>query len=354
MEPNAATGTNGSISIGIAGAGLIGRRHVDLVRRSSRTHLAGIADPDPRANDLGVHRFDSLDELLAAGRPDGVIVATPSALHLEHGLAAIAAGVPVLVEKPIATSVDDGLRLARAADDAGVPLLVGHHRRHSPLLAAAHQVVARGDLGAIVALTAWTMFAKPAEYFEAAPWRREPGGGPILINLIHDIDSLRMLLGDVVAVAAMASGLVRRHPVEETVAVSMRFAGGTLGALMLSDAAASPLSWELTSGEDPAYPRQKGLDCYVIAGTAGSLGIPTMRLTQSDGRADWREPMRASVIRVEAADPLERQLHHFCDVVRRVAEPAVTAADATESLRVTLAVAEAARTGRQVDCRPPP
>lgn len=338
----------------VIGAGLIGRRHVDLVSRSTHGELVGVVDPDPRAaaisHDAGVRWHRTIDDLLAADPPDGAIVATPSDLHLRHAAACIEAGVAVLVEKPIATSVDDGLRLVEAAEIHGVPLLVGHHRRHSSALAAAREVIESGILGDIVAVTATTLFAKPPDYFEAAPWRRQPGGGPVLINLIHDIDALRMLVGEVVSVQAVASSRVRRFPVEDTLAATLRFANGALGSVVVSDTAASVLSWELTSGEDPAFPRHDDRDCYVIAGTQGSLGIPTMRLTTYHGEPSWREPMRTSTATVNIVDPVARQLAHFCDVVRRSADPKVTGRDAVETLRVTLAIAEAARTGQTIPC----
>lgn len=342
----------------MVGAGLIGRRHIQLVLDSPSCRLLAVVDPDPAtdaiARDAGVRRYRRLDEVLASHPPDGVILATPNAAHVPQALRCLQDGVPVLVEKPIATSVADGIRLAADAERRGVPLLVGHHRRHSPILAAARELIMGGRLGRIVAATATTLVAKPDEYFDAAPWRRESGGGPILINLIHDIDVLRMLVGDVVSVRAVASNRVRGLPVEETVVVATEFVNGALGSLVLSDVAAAPLSWELTAGEDPAYPNHDDRDCYVLAGTHGTLGVPTMRLTTSEGQPSWRRQMRTSVARPGRADPLARQLEHFVAVIRGEAEPMVTAADATESLRVTLAVAESVATGAAIACSPTP
>ena len=344
------------LRVAVVGAGLIGRRHVELVSRSPDCDLVAVVDPDPRtvaiARTAGVPWLETVDDLLASAPPDAAIVATPSGLHLSHATACIRAGVAVLVEKPIATTVADGRRLADAATEHGVPLLVGHHRRHSPVLAAARETIRSGALGDLVAVTASTMFAKPADYFDVAPWRRQPGGGPILINLIHDIDALRMLAGEVLSVQAVASSKVRRFPVEDTVAATLRFAGGALGSIIISDTAASPLSWELTAGEDPAFPRHDGRDCYVIAGTLGSLGLPTMRLMTYDAPPSWTSPARTSVAATRPGDPLALQLAHFCDVVRRDADPLVSGRDAVETLRVTLAIGDAARTGRPVGCGP--
>lgn len=141
-----------------------------------------------------------------------------------------------------------------AAEAAGVPVQVGHHRRHSPLLKAARRVVDDGTLGPLVALTGTAMFYKPDEYFETAPWRREPGGGAILINMIHEVDDLLSICGDIVAVHAMASNRTRGFPVEDTVAIILQFANGALGTFLLSDTAASALSWEQTSRETTHIP----------------------------------------------------------------------------------------------------
>ena len=340
------------------GAGLIGARHVELVSRSSDAELAAVVEPDKRAavgaRAAGVPWYRTLGELLATDPPDAAIIATPSDLHVEHAMACVRANVAVLVEKPIATSVRDGVRLVDAAEAGGIPLLVAHHRRHSPFLLAAREAIRSGVLGELVAVTATTLFVKPSEYYDAAPWRRLPGGGPILINLIHDIDALRMLVGDVAEVQAMASNHVRRYAVEDTVAVSLRFGNGILGSMLVSDAAASPLSWELTAGEDPAFPRHEGRDCYVVAGTRGSLGIPSMRLTTYDGEPSWKRPTRTTMVPVSQADPLTRQLQHFCAVIRGAAEPHASGRDALETLRVTLAIDEAARSGHRVTCDPAP
>lgn len=337
----------------VMGAGLIGRRHIELIATSERARLLAVVDPSPAAADVAdaAPVYPGLDALLAAEQTAeaGVIVATPSHLHLPHGLACLAAGMPVLVEKPIAGTVAEGLALAEAAEVAGVPLLVGHHRRHSPLLATARDAVRSGRLGSIVAVQGSALYYKPDDYFEAAPWRHEPGGGPILINLIHEVDDLRVICGDIVAVTSMASSHTRGLPVEDTVAVTMRFASGALGTFLLSDAAAAARSWEHTSGENPAYPMAPEEDCYLIAGTKGSLAVPSMRWRSYADSPSWWDPWVTGALPVEQLDPLRAQLDHFCDVVRGKADPLVTARDAVETLRVTLAVAEAAQTGCLVE-----
>jgi len=348
----------GALRVAVAGCGAIGRRHVELIGANEDARLCGLADPAAGiaalAERLGVRAFGTLDALLDAERPDAVVIATPNRLHVDNALACIARRVPALVEKPLADDVDAGLRIVRAAESAGVPILVGHHRRHSPILAEARAVIEAGTLGRVVAVAGTALYRKPDDYFDDAPWRRAPGGGPILINLIHEIDDLRLLCGDIVAVQAMTSRATRGFPVEDTAAVTLAFASGALGTFLLSDAAASTRSWEQTSGENAAYARAANEDCYHVAGTRGSLSIPTMRMTTYAGEPSWLAPFESGIVDVRHADPLARQLAHFIAVARGAATPLVDARSALETLRVTLAVDRAARTGTLVATEPCP
>jgi hypothetical protein len=209
-------------------------------------------------------------------------------------------------------------------------------------------VIESGIVGRLVAVTGAAMFRKPDAYFDDGPWRRLGGGGPLLINMIHEIDSLRYLCGEITSVQALASSSVRGFEVEDTVAISLAFANGALGTFMLSDTAASAVSWELTSGDNPAYPNVAGVDCYVLAGDVGSLSVPTMRLTSYEGTPSWWEPLRSEVVDVDRRDPLAEQIAHFCAVIRGDAAPLVTGWDGVQNLVVAEAIVEAWRSGSVV------
>jgi predicted dehydrogenase len=333
---------------------MIGRRHIDLVTQNPDCRLAAIVDPARAAKDLAakaaVPLFPALDDLLARERPDGVILATPNRLHAEQGLLCIAAGVPALIEKPIADTVEDARRLCAAVEQAGAKVMIGHHRQHGTIMTEAGEIVRSGRLGRLVAVVGMSLYRKPDRYFAEGPWRRQPGGGPILINLIHDIGNLRTLCGEIVAIEAIASNSVRGFSVEDTAAIVLRFASGALGTFMLSDAAASAHGWELNAQEDKSFPTYPGEDSYVICGTAGSLEIPTMRLkTYAEGvEPSWFEPMRNETIAFDRADPLRRQLKNFCAVIRGEAEPVVPAREGLQNLRVIEAIKRAALTGATV------
>ena len=348
--------TRRCVRIAVAGTGLIGQEHLRRIAESAEAELAAVVDPAPAARDVaeryGVPLYSSLADLFAAQRPDGVILATPNRFHVSGGLECVAAGVPVLVEKPLAETADDGERLVLAAEAAGVPLLVGHHRRHSPLLAEARRIIGEGTLGAVVAVVGMALFRKPDDYFDAGPWRAQPGGGPILINMIHEADDLRALCGEIVRVQATATNAARGFDVEDTVAMTLTFADGALGTFMLSDAAAAVASWEQTSRENPSYAHADDQDCYLIAGTRGSLGVPTMRVRTYAGEASWWQPFEGRTAAVERHDPLAAQLAHFAAAIRGDVAPLVTGRDGLQSLRVVEAILEAAGTGGTVEVPP--
>ena len=290
------------VRIAVAGAGLIGLRHIEEIQRSGGALLSAIIDPSPRAAEVagkeGVPLYASLEECFAQDQPDGVVLATPNQLHVEQGLQCVAACVPVLVEKPVGHTLEAGQRLVEAAERVGAKLLVGHHRPHSPILRKAVEVVRSGVLGSIVGVIGSAVFYKPDSdgYYDGPhAWRREPGGGPILINMVHEVGNLRAMVGEIVAVQAMASNATRKFAVEDTVAISLRFANGALGSFLLSDTAASPKSWEQTSQENKAYPTYPEEDAYVIIGTDGSLAVPTMRLKRYERKDDrsWWKPFVA-------------------------------------------------------------
>ena len=340
--------------IAVAGAGLIGRDHIRRLVESPTCDLSAIVDPMPASKDLAdeleVPHHADLTAMIATDRPDGVVLATPNQLHVANALECMAAGLPMLLEKPVADSLAATDELLAAAESNDAVILVGHHRTHSPIMRLAVDTIRSGLLGDVVAVTGTALFYKPDDYFDVA-WRREPGGGPVLLNLIHEIHNLRMLCGEITAVEAVTSNRTRGFPVEDTAAVILVFASGALGSFLLSDAAGSGRSWEQTSQENPTYATFPDEDCYHVAGTAGSLSVPTMRVKRyaAGVTPSWWSPMAESTIDLVRQDPLTLQMEHFGAVVRGEAAPLCTIRDGAMNVRVVEAIQESARTGARVD-----
>jgi predicted dehydrogenase len=338
----------GKVRIAVVGAGLIGARHIAHVAESSEASLHSVVDPTPAGAELaarhGARHFASLDALLAADRPDGIILATPNNLHAPQGLRCIAAGIPTLVEKPIADDIAAAEALVAAARTAKIPLLVGHHRRHNPLVAEARDIVHSGALGRIVAAHAFFWIRKPDDYFDVA-WRRQPGAGPLLVNLIHDIDMLRHFCGEVEAVQAFQSNAERGHEVEDSAVVTLVFASGALGTVSISDAIASPWSWEHTASENRDYPRTDQIFMH-IGGSQASLALPGLEIWRHRGANGWLQPLTSERRVIPEQDPLRCQIAHFARVIRDGEAPLVSGEDGLNNLRVVDAVKRAAASGR--------
>ena len=336
------------IPIAVIGAGLIGRSHVQRALEQPGIELVGVADPSEEgrrvAESCNVPWFSDFDRMLASAKPSGVVVATPNGTHASIAVHCLDRGAAVFVEKPIADTLDDAKRICDASARAALPAMVGHQRRHNPIMRRAKQVIDAGRLGRPVCLTAMSTWLKPAEYFETK-WRREKGGGPILINLIHDIDQLRFLFGDVDSVQAMTSNNIREFEVEDTAVVLLRFRNGALGTVTVSDTAAAPWNWDLSAGEAERFPRQD-VNSHFLSGTDGSLTLPRLEFWHYREGKSWHDELTEERTALHLANPYAEQMRQFSAVVDGREEPLCSAVDGMRSLEVTLAVAAAARTGK--------
>lgn len=330
----------------VVGAGRIGVVHMKKV--SEEAKLAAIVDPgadsQQHAERYSVPCYHELSDALTTEKPDGVVIATPNPLHAPQARECVRAGIPTLVEKPLTDRLDEGRLLVEEAELAGVPLLVGHHRRYNPLIRAARDLIEQGRLGTLVSIHAMCWLPKPESYFDI-PWRRKAGAGPIMTNLIHDLDLMRYLCGDIDQVQAMSSSSVRGFEVEDTAVVSLRFACGALGTITLSDSVVAPWSWELTSGENPEYPTT-GESCYVIGGTQASLSLPDFGVWEFNGKKGWDQPISRISMPHEQANPLNLQIRHFANVALGKASPEVPGSEGLKSLEVLDAIQTATQSAR--------
>ena len=344
--------SQGPIRIAIFGAGLIGTKHIAQIEAHRDFTLVGIADLQVEriaARYPSVPVRSDAAGLLDEVSPDAVIIASPNALHSAHGLLCTARRIPFLLEKPVTDTLESAAQLCRAVAESGVKTLVGHHRRHHPQVAETRRLLGDGAIGAVVGVSAIWATCKPAAYFEAGAWRKEKGGGPILINLIHEIDFLRFTLGEITAVSAMASHGQRGFAVEDSAALTLAFASGAMGTLLLSDAAISPWTMEQGLGESPEFPFS-GENSYRFLGAAGALEFPNLRLwSQQNDVPNWNHPTPSRALYSGRGDPYRAQLSHFRDVVRGAAPSLQPVSDGARSLLATLAVAEAATTGTRID-----
>lgn len=326
----------------VAGGGLIGARHIAHVANHPKFDLVGVIDPDPKVRAAApVVGFESIE---AVDVPvDGIIIATPTDLHAANAEAAAARGWHMLIEKPVAGTLEQADRVVAAVERAGVKALVGHHRRYHPKVQALKAALDSGRIGKTVLASMIWAVRKPDEYFNV-PWRAGRAGSPIMINLVHELDLLRFLFGDVIHVSGFGSGALRGQGRIESGGVTLGFANGRVATLAFADTSPSPWGFEAGTGENPNI-GTTNQNMLWITGTKGAISFPS--LTLWSGAEDWSQAAQPSKISCAEGVPLVAQLEHFADVVAGRAAPLIDAQDAAKTLAVTLQI-EAALMGEQV------
>jgi predicted dehydrogenase len=330
------------LRFGVVGVGVWGERHAATLRALERdtgvVRLVAVADPDParldaQAASLGVAGYRDFQDLLAGERIDAACICTPDPHHVEPSLAALAAGLHLLIEKPLATTVDDARRIADAAARAGTVVTVGHILRHMPQYRAAHQAVAEGRIGDLIHLIA-------RRFGLIRAGERIAGRASLaMFQAIHDLDVLRWLGGPVTRVHAEASGrLLARFGAADSLCATLRFASGAIGmvecswALPLETAGALVQELDVLGTLGRVEVRQSGEGLAVTAG----------------GRPDT--PFLSLLGITPAA--LREELLAFIHAIRGGAEVAMSIPEAVEAVRLAAAVDESIRTGQPVAIAP--
>ncbi|MEM6466129.1 MAG: Gfo/Idh/MocA family oxidoreductase [Pseudomonadota bacterium] len=313
----------------VVGAGLIGARHAARVMAHANAELVGVVDPDPeRSRGHGAPGFASISDVDIP--VEGVILATPTDCHAKDVDLAAERGWPVLLEKPVAGSLSDAERVIAASDK--VPVLVGHHRRYHASVARLRAAVRQGGIGAPVLVSLIWSLRKPDAYFEGN-WR-SAGGSPVLINLVHDLDLLRHVMGEVVDLAALGGAAHRKGSRVESGGIVLRFASGAHGTIAFADTAPSPWGFEAGTAENPNIAASHQ-DMMWVTGTHGALSFPS--LTQWSGSDSWNDPQSTTRLDAPHTVPLDAQLDHFLDVIGG-ADPQITAQDAAKTLALALEI----------------
>jgi predicted dehydrogenase len=336
------------------------------------TTLSCIVEPTPAgvvlAESLGTLIYSSLEALIAARKDgkvqvDAAIVATPNTTHVSLGILCIDNDISALIEKPVAVDGASAISLLQAAERAkargsAARVLVGHHRRQNPYIRTTKKAIDSGVLGKPIAFQGIWALLKDLPYYEVE-WRKRCGsGGPILINLSHEIDNFRYLFGDINRVYVERGIETRPHEVEETVAMTLRFDSGLVGTFVLSDAVASPFNFESATGENPLIPKT-GQAVYTILGTRGSISVPEMRRWHYDAqgsKGSWMDPIEFDDSLKNGIDdvpPFTLQLRDLVAVQRGEKEPTCSGIEGCKSLFVMEAIIKSMETRKVVTVEKP-
>src|SRR3982074_3588770 len=324
----AGAGAGGALRVGVIGAGIMGSNHARVLAGLPNIMLVGIVDPLPahrtRATELiGCRTFASLHELIGEG-VDAVTVAAPTHLHHEIALACIARGIHVLVEKPIASSVEEGRDIVAAARRAGVTLMVGHVERFNPAVAAIKQAISGEDILSI-AIT------------RVGPFPPRMSNVGVVIDLaVHDIDLIRWFTeSDIVEVQPQLSSAVAER--EDIALLQFRTSSGVLAHIN-------------TNWLTPFKARNVTIatrNKYIMG------DLLTRQVTECFGfQPDGSYSMRP--LSVGHAEPLRAELQAFVGAIRTGKEPAVTGEAGVASLEIAIRCLESRAVPSESRRRPGP
>jgi UDP-N-acetylglucosamine 3-dehydrogenase len=312
----------------VIGLGTMGRNHVRVWDDAVEgVELVAVADPDPEAlrratHGRALHGYPDASEMLAAEEIDLVSVVAPTSLHLQITLTALAAGVHVLVEKPIAATRQEAERMMAAAADAGRLLTVGHIERFNPAIRELRRRLAAGELGRIFEIHATRLGPFPARI-------RDVG---VVVDLApHDLDIMRYLLGSD-PIRLYAETERRIHTDHEDLFVGiMKFADGAVGVL--------DINWLTpTKRRTLSVTGEKGM--YVADYLAQDL---VFYANPADDSVAEGEVVRRHV---ERREPLVIELSEFASAVASGGPPPVDPREAMIALLLAESMVEAANSGQ--------
>lgn len=346
------------LSIVVVGAGLIGPRHAEHVTQNQYCDLFGVIDINPATEKLcdalNTKYFASIDDMIEFCNdhqipyPKGAIICTPNHTHIKVASQLAKHGIHLLIEKPVSPHPEDSKALKIFALKFKVKILVGHHRRFNPMILLTKQKLSK--LGRFIAVQGCWTLKKHDSYFQESPWRTSHrlGGGPLLINLIHDLDLLQYLFGPISQVYAELLPRQRSYDnVDEGAVLTLKFKNGGCGTFICSDNVPSPFNFESSTGENPTVPFHKQIaGLYRVFGSNGVLSIPDFNFYSGK---TWLQSIKVDKLfkleKIFDIKPFDLQLNHFVDVINNHSVPNCDIDDGILALLVIKAVQKSIESG---------
>ncbi len=330
--------------VGVIGVGSMGQNHARVY--TDLAELVGIADPDPKqggavlnrlqSSGPAIHWFPDYHALLKEDL-DAVSVCVPTSVHEEVSMDVIRAGIDLIVEKPLASTVGQAKKIADAAERAGVTLAVGHVERHNPAVALVKRQLDAGDFGDLITISSRRVSSFPMRVRDV---------GVILDLGVHDVDIMRYLVGSHVDSVYALSGKGAGESHESHANMLLRFGNGVHGFI--------EVNW-LT----PTRVRNLALTClksFVEVDYAEqSIAVSSATLGRMDPFNLYQVPLEHHVRRVHVRkeEPLRLELQDFLQAAEKGREPLVTGRDAVETLRVVEAAIVSRQYGHVINLEQP-
>lgn len=340
------------IKFALVGCGRIAKRHSELLgnQQIANAGLAAVCDvveAKARAigEQFGVPWFTDMHEMVREAEIDAFVVLTESGNHARNVIDLAPYGKHIVVEKPMALTLDDADRMISACDKAGVKLFVVKQNRFNVPVVKLREALEAGRFGKLVMGTVRVRWCRPQAYYDQDAWRGTWAfdGGVLTNQASHHVDLLEWMMGDVVSVSAMSATRLVDIEAEDTAAVILTFANGALGII------------EATGGTRP-----KDLEGSIsILGEGGTVVIGGFAVNKLetwnflDADADDGEVIEKYSVNPPSVYGFGHQAYyeHVVDVIRNGGPQLVDGMQGRRSLELISAIYESIETGRRVDLR---
>jgi len=325
----------------IVGCGVIAHWHAKAIQASENGVLAGVVDVRYEsacefAKQYGVSVYKTIAEMTADPEIDAVCICTPSGFHAATALEAIAAGKHVIVEKPMAMTVEECDRIIRLAEEKQVCAGVICQYRFSPAIQTLKALVDAGKLGKIITVNLSMQYQRTPEYYKSSSWRGTWAldGGSVMNQGIHGVDAMLYILGNVISVQGYARTLYHDIEAEDTSVAALEFENGAIGVL------------QSTTAIKPGYPRR-----MMVSGTAGCVVVEDDRVVLCDVEGYAAPLEQEPTVKNEgfqvpgniSNEGHDYQIQDFISAILDKRQPAVTLQDGRRAVALINGIYEASR-----------
>jgi len=352
------------IRYAIAAYGKVAHLHARALKTVATAELVAVwgRDPEKRAAfaaEFGIRAYADLSTMIKNASVDAVIIASPHPLHREHALESLHAGAHVLIEKPMALTTADCDAMIDAARSARRKLSVISQRRWYPSVQRIRSAIDEGKIGAPALGQAIMLGWRDEKYYRSDPWRGSwsgEGGGVLVNQAPHQLDLLQWFLGPAEEVSGYWTNL--NHPyieVEDTAVVSVRFALGGLGSILVSNSQKPGIYAKVhvhgRNGASTGVQTDGG--AMFVAGMSGIVDPPVNDIWTIPGEESqleqWKQEDAAFFKTIDATEYFHAlQFTDFADSIRRDRDPAVSGADGRATTALIEAIYESGRQNRPV------
>jgi UDP-N-acetyl-2-amino-2-deoxyglucuronate dehydrogenase len=334
------------INFAIVGCGHIAKKHAEAIEKASGAQLLAVCDTIPEnmeffTENYGVQAFTDLDELLKLDDIHVVNICTPSGYHAPLAIKAANAKKHIVVEKPIALTIEDADAIISSCEENQVKLSVVHPNRFRPAVMELKKTLDGESIGTISHANATVRWNRNQEYYDQAPWRgtKSLDGGVLMNQAIHNLDLLLWFMGEVDEVFSMSATRLRNIEAEDVSTGVVKFKNGALGVI---EAATT------------IYPSnlEETLSIFTENATI-KIGGKTANLIEHWNVKTMDEEETSKLIEKVKSDPFGKPGHQWIvedmvDAIKEDRTPVVTGKDGKDALSLVIALYESAEKNKPV------